>query len=138
MKVEVLTPSCNLDTVRDGRGGIFTWVPPEPLLEFNLIYMHPGKVRGLHYHPHFVEYLLFVEGNGVLVTKDDHEDPNCPEEFIHVGKGICTRTPIGVMHTVYSITPLTFVAMLTKPWDECDPPIVQVAPLPHTVEGNGA
>ncbi|WP_040792371.1 cupin domain-containing protein [Nocardia paucivorans] len=135
MKVEVLKPSCNLDTVRDGRGGIFTWVPPEPLLEFNLIYMHPGKVRGLHYHPHFVEYLLFVAGEGVLVTKDDHTDPNCPEEFIHVSKGICTRTPIGVMHTVYSITSLTFVAMLTKPWDECDPPIVQVEPLPHTLEG---
>lgn len=134
MKIEVLTPSCNLSTVRDGRGGIFTWLPPEPLLEFNLIYSNPGKVRGLHYHPEFVEYLLFVAGEGVLVTKDDPWDPDCPEEFIHVSKGIATRTPMGVMHTVWAITPLTFVAMLTKPWDECDSPIIQVEPLPHTLE----
>nr|WHM28281.1 cupin domain-containing protein [Micromonospora sp.] len=137
MKIEVLKPGCNLDTVRDGRGGIFTWVPPEPLLEFNLITMHPGKVRGMHYHPHFVEYLLFVDGEGVLVTKDDPHDPDCPEEFIHVARGTCTRTPIGVMHSVYSITSLSFVAMLTKPWDECDPPIVQVQPLPHTIPTQG-
>lgn len=131
MKIEVLTPSCDLGTVRDGRGGIFTWVPPEPLLEFNLLYSNPGSVRGLHYHPHFVEYLLFVSGEGVLITKDDPHDPDCPEEFIHVATGTCTRTPAGVMHTICAITPLTFVAMLTRPWDECDPPIVQVCTPPH-------
>ncbi|RVX44575.1 hypothetical protein EDD27_7317 [Nonomuraea polychroma] len=134
MKIDVLTPSCNLSTIRDGRGGIFTWVPPEPIVEFNLLVMHPGKVRGLHYHPHFVEYLLFIDGQGALVTKDDFDDPDCPEEFIHVSRGVCTRTPAGVMHTVYAVTTLTFVAMLTRQWDHCDPPLVQVEPLPHTLE----
>ena len=42
-KVEILRPTCNLDTVRDGRGGIFTWVPPEPIVEFNMLYFRPGK-----------------------------------------------------------------------------------------------
>jgi mannose-6-phosphate isomerase-like protein (cupin superfamily) len=134
MKIDVLQPTCNLDTVRDGRGGIFTWVPPEPILEFNMLHLYPGKVRGLHYHPHFVEYLLFVEGSGVLITKDDAEDPDCKEEFIHVSRGVCTRTPAGVMHAVHAISSLTFIAMLTKPWDTCDPPLVQVEPLPHTLE----
>lgn len=49
MKNEDLKPSCNQDTVRDGRGGFFTWVPPEPLLEVNLLHTHPGKTRGIHY-----------------------------------------------------------------------------------------
>lgn len=134
MRVEVLKPECNLETVCDGRGGIFTWVPPEPIVEFNMIVLHPGKVRGLHYHQHFTEYLLFVQGEGVLVSRDRPDDEDCPEEFIHVSKGICTRTPVGVIHTLYAISTLTFVAMLTKRWDHSDPPIVQVAPLPHTRE----
>ncbi|MBX2798829.1 MAG: hypothetical protein KTR31_14230 [Myxococcales bacterium] len=133
MKVEILRPSCNLSTVRDGRGGIFTWIPPEPIVEWNLIYLHPNKVRGMHYHPHFIEYLLIVQGEGVLVSKDDPDDPDCAEETLHVSKGMCTRTPIGVMHTVYAITELSFVAMLTRQWDHSDPPIVQVEPLPHTL-----
>jgi mannose-6-phosphate isomerase-like protein (cupin superfamily) len=130
MKVEVLPPSCNLDTVRDGRGGIFTWLPTEPILEFNTLYFRPGKIRGLHSHPHVVEYLLVVAGNGVLVTKDTVDSPAESEEFVHLAPGVCTRTPIRVPHTVYAITDLTLVAMLTKPWDECDPPVVQLAQLP--------
>ena len=69
-KVEILRPSCNLETVRDGRGGIFTWIPPEPIVEFNMLYFRPGKSRGYHYHPHFIEYLLVVDGSGVLVTRE--------------------------------------------------------------------
>lgn len=130
MKIEVLRPECNLDTVRDGRGGIFTWVPPEPIVEFNLLYFRPGKIRGLHYHEHFVEYLLVVDGHGVLVTKDDVDDPDCPEEFILLSRGVCTRTPKGVVHTLHAMTELTVVAMLTEQWDHCDPPLVQIAPLP--------
>ena len=70
-KFEILKPSCNIDTITDGRGGIFTWLPKEPILEFNMLYFNPGKIRGFHYHPHFVEYVLVVEGNGVMVVKED-------------------------------------------------------------------
>lgn len=123
MKLEILRPSCNLETVRDGRGGIFTWLPQEPLLEFNMLYFQPGKTRGNHYHPEFVEYFLVVEGSGVMVTKDDLNDSS-PEHVIHMSKGMCTRAPIGTPHAFYAITPVTAIAMLTKPWDECKPPIV--------------
>ena len=134
MRIEVFRPTCNLDTVRDGRGGIFTWLPKEPILEFNMVVISPGKIRGLHYHEHFVEYMLIVSGQGVVVTKDDPWDKNCSEEFLMLSKGMCIRTPIGVVHTIYAISELTGVAMLTNPWDESDPPIVQVEPLPHQVD----
>ena len=119
-RVEILQPSCNIATVQDGRGGIFTWLPREPVLEFNMIYFQPGKTRGNHFHPEFNEYFLVVEGSGVMVWKVNVSDP---DNIIHMSKGTCVRTPIGVAHAFYAITPVTAIAMLTKEWDKCDPPI---------------
>ena len=124
-KIEILRPKCNLETVRDGRSGIFTWIPDEPLVEFNMLYFQPGKTRGFHYHPHFVEYSLVVEGSGVLVTRDEPHDKST-ESLIHLSKGICIRTDINVFHTIYAITEMTIIAMLTKQWDHSDPPIVKI------------
>jgi dTDP-4-dehydrorhamnose 3,5-epimerase-like enzyme len=129
-KVEVLYPTCNPSTVRDGRGGIFTWVPPEPLLEFNLIYYNPGSLRGLHYHPEFVEYLLIVDGTGAAIARR-HSPWEDEEEVVHLSKGVCLRFPPEMMHTVYAITPMTGIAMLTRPWDECDVPAVRMGELPQ-------
>ena len=123
MKIEILRPTCNLDTVRDGRGGIFTWVPQDKIAEFNMLYFQPGKTRGNHYHPEFTEYFLVVEGSGIMVTKDSDE---APEEVIHMNKGMCVRTPMGVAHAFYAITSVTAIALLTKPWDQCSPPIVRM------------
>ena len=127
--VKLLSPSCNLDTVRDGRGGIFTWLPDEPLVEFNLLYFKHDAVRGFHYHPHFIEYLLIVDGNGVYVCRDGKDLKKADEKFIHLSKGSCIRTDINIYHTVYAITEMTAVAMLTKKWDESEPPIIQVKDL---------
>ena len=125
MSIKILQPSCNLETVRDGRGGIFTWLPKEPIVEFNMLFFKPGKTRGFHYHPHFIEYLLCVEGNGVLVTRENKDDPKT-ESTINLSKGVCTRAEKNSYHTVYSITELTLVAMLTKRWDDSKPPIIKV------------
>ena len=125
MSIKVLHPSCNLETVRDGRGGIFTWVPKEPIVEFNLLFFKPGKTRGFHYHPHFIEYLLCVDGSGVLVTREDKNDPKT-ETTISLSKGVCTRAEKNTYHTVYSITEMTLVAMLTNRWDDSKPPIIKV------------
>ena len=125
MSIKVLQPSCNLETVRDGRGGIFTWLPKEPIVEFNMLFFKPGKTRGFHYHPHFIEYLLCVEGNGVLVTRENKDDPKT-ESTINLSKGVCTRAEKNSYHTVYSITELTLVAMLTNRWDDSKPPIIKV------------
>jgi mannose-6-phosphate isomerase-like protein (cupin superfamily) len=125
MTAKILKPSCNLETIRDGRGGIFTWIPDEPILEFNMLYFGPGKIRGFHYHPHFNEYLLVVHGNGTLVTRKKINDKKT-EEYIHLSKGICTKTEKNVYHTVYSITEMTIIAFLTKRWDESKPPIIRI------------
>lgn len=122
MEIEILKPTCNLDTIHDGRGGIFTWVPREKIAEFNLLYFNPGKLRGNHYHPEFTEYFLVVDGQGVMVTKDRETGR---EVIIHMSKGMCTRAPKGVPHAFYAVTPCTAVAMLSKPWDESNPPIVR-------------
>jgi mannose-6-phosphate isomerase-like protein (cupin superfamily) len=113
-------PSCNLQTVRDGRGGIFTWVPPEPILEWNMLIFHPNKIRGNHYHLEFVEYFMVVEGYGVMVSRDKEGK----EVFFHLSKGQCLRVPIGVPHAFYAIEYTTAMAFLTKRWDDCNPPII--------------
>jgi len=69
-QIEILTSSCNISTVQDGRGAIFTWVPDKPILEFNMLYFMPNKIRGNHYHPEFTEYFLVIQGTVVMVTKD--------------------------------------------------------------------
>ncbi len=118
--IDVLSPTCNLTTIADGRGGIFTWIPSEPLLEFNMLYFKPGKVRGNHSHPEFVEYFLVVEGSGVMITRDNKGK----EISYHASKGTCFRTPPNTSHAFHAITNVTCVAMLTKPWDLCETPII--------------
>ena len=125
MTIKILHPSCNLETVKDGRGGIFTWLPKEPIVEFNLLFFTPGTTRGFHYHPHFIEYLLCVDGNGLLIKRDDNNDPKT-EAVINLSKGVCTRAEKNSYHTVYSVTEMTLVAMLTKRWNDSEPPIVRV------------
>jgi len=119
--IEVLSASCNISTVQDGRGAIFTWLPDQPVLEFNLLYFLPNKIRGNHYHPEFVEYFLIVEGSVVMVTTD----PETGKEInMHASRGVCFRTPPGTAHAVHAITEAVCISMLTKPWDVCDRPIV--------------
>jgi mannose-6-phosphate isomerase-like protein (cupin superfamily) len=120
--IEVLSASCNIATVQDGRGAIFTWVPEEPILEFNMLYFLPNKIRGNHYHPEFVEYFLVVEGTVVMVTKD----PETGKEVnMHASRGTCFRTPPNTPHAVHAVTQAICIAMLTKPWDRCKSPIIQ-------------
>ncbi len=121
MKIQKVTPSCNLATVRDGRGGIFTFYPKKPIVEFNFQFINKNTLRGNHYHPEFDEYYLFTDGNGVVVSKDD----NGKEEFIYVGAGDCVYIPQGVSHVTYAITDIKYVTFLTKKWDDCERPIVK-------------
>lgn len=121
MKIEELKPSSNLDTIRDGRGGIFTFIPKDPIVEFNYNIIKAGKVRGNHYHPEFDEYFLLVKGEGVIITRDD---PNAEDEFIFLSPGHCTYTPKGTRHVFVAITDCVAIAMLTKKWDKCENPII--------------
>jgi|TARA_B110000211_G_scaffold108850_1_gene126207 dTDP-4-dehydrorhamnose 3,5-epimerase-like enzyme len=133
--LKIIRPDLNLDTVRDGRGFISTYFPQESIKEFNIVYFHAGMVRGMHYHPHFVEYSLIAAGEGVFVYRTDADDP-ATEKSLILSKGMCLRTPKGVVHTIYSITELTVVASLSNRWDDSDPPIVQVGEVPKPVNIN--
>ena len=128
--IEILTPTCNLTTINDGRGGIFTWVPDDPLMEFNMLYFRPGKVRGNHHHPEFTEYFLIVDGSGIMITKDREGS----EISMHASKGTCFKTPPNTTHTFVAITNVTCVAMLSKPWDDCETPIVHEELVPFDEE----
>lgn len=119
-----LEATCNIDTVTDGRGGIFTWVPEEAIREFNMIYFTPGASRGDHYHPEFTEYFLITEGSGLMVYKDLKDPDQDKRVTYHMSKGDCVYTTPGIAHAFHAITPTTAVAMLTKPWDECKEPII--------------
>lgn len=127
--LKIIRPDINLDTVKDGRGFVSTYFPEDNIKEFNIVYFHSGMIRGFHYHPHFVEYSLVASGEGMFVYRTDANDPDSDETFI-LSKGMCVRVPIGVVHTIYSITDLTVVASLSKRWDDCDPPIVQIGDVP--------
>jgi len=120
MKIKKIQPECNLDTIRDGRGGIFTFYPDKPIVEFNFQFINKGKIRGNHYHPEFDEYYLFTEGNGVIVTKSDEGK----EEFLYVGTGDCIYIPQNVKHVTYAITDIKYITFLTKKWNDCETPIV--------------
>lgn len=119
--IEVISASCNISTVQDGRGAIFTWLPDEPIHEFNMLYFRPNKIRGNHFHPEFIEYFLVVSGSVVMVTKC----PGTGEELnMLAGEGTCFKTPPGTPHAVHAISDAVCMSFLTKPWESCDRPIV--------------
>ena len=119
--IDILQSSCNISTVQDGRGAIFTWVPDHAIKEFNMLYFHPNKIRGNHYHPEFIEYFLVVNGTVVLITID----PITGKEInMHCSRGTCFRTPQGTPHAIAAITQSMCISYLTKPWDDCKDPII--------------
>ena len=111
----------------DRRGTVRTFLPSDPIVEYNLITLKAGDVRGMHWHPHFVEYLLFVSGEGSLTWRDIYPPVGGGKSLRYkrdVEAGVSTRAPIGVAHAVEATTDLTFIAMLTRRWDDSDPPII--------------
>jgi mannose-6-phosphate isomerase-like protein (cupin superfamily) len=121
MKMRSFKPNCNLNTIKDGRGAIFSFIPETPILEFTHQFIKAGKVRGNHNHPEFDEYILLVAGEGVEVEKDNETGE---ERFIYMSKGECIYIPRGTSHVFLAITDCQSVSFLTKRWDDCKQPIV--------------
>jgi len=120
--IEILMGQCNVSTIKDGRGGIFTWVPKEPIREFNLVQFSKGKIRGNHYHPEFNEYILVVDGTFSVITKD----PSTQKELAMIAsKGMCLYMPKGTSHALVASSDATCVSFLTKPWNDCENPILR-------------
>jgi oxalate decarboxylase/phosphoglucose isomerase-like protein (cupin superfamily) len=123
-----VNPECNLDTIKDGRGAIFSYVPMAPIVEWTHQFIKAGKIRGNHCHPEFDEYILLVSGNGVEVA----QNTDGTETRIDMSKGICIFIPSGTIHVFLAITDCESVSFLTKKWNDCKHPIV------HANMGYGA
>jgi mannose-6-phosphate isomerase-like protein (cupin superfamily) len=120
-EIEILDSICNPETLIDGRGAIFSWITRDSIKEFTLLFFHPNKSRGNHFHPEFVEYFLVLEGVISLTTKD----PSSGKKISTIGGvGFCFRTPKLVPHLVQAVTTAKCISMITKPWDSCDKPII--------------
>jgi len=119
--IEILHGRANPSTLDDGRGAIYTWIPAEPIKEFNLLYFNTGKTRGNHFHPEFTEYFVVIEGSIALFTIDPKTD-----EIINMlcGEGTVFKSAPKVPHAIIAITPAKCMSLITKPWDECTVPIV--------------
>jgi dTDP-4-dehydrorhamnose 3,5-epimerase-like enzyme len=120
-----VVPTSNLNTVLDGRGGIFTYVPKEAILEFNYIVTNKTSKRGFHFHEEFTEYILVVKGSVIYVELSEGkawED----SDFLMLGPGECVCFPPGCAHTLVPLEDCALVALLTKKWDDCKAPITKV------------
>ena len=120
-EIEILSPICNPETLSDGRGAIFSWIPDEVIKEFTLLYFHKDKVRGNHYHPEFIEYFLVIDGVISLTTTDPLTGKNISTIG---GAGFCFKTPKLIPHMVRAITDAKCLSLITKPWESCENPIV--------------
>lgn len=105
----------------DHRGTILSFYPQEPIVEYNLMITRKGDERGYHYHPHFNEYMIVVEGECMF---SEFTETGVKKTKLNTGDSI--RIPIGVPHTFTALTDFKFVSLLTKRWHDSEPPIVKV------------
>lgn len=106
----------------DGRGVIRSWPLDQPIVEYNLMTTCDGSYRGFHFHPHFDEYMLVVDGRCEFTEFSD--DGNHHRLVLDVGHSI--RIPAGTSHAFKALGDFKFVSMLTRQWNMSDPPIVKV------------
>ena len=104
----------------DHRGTIRSFYPDDSIVEYNLMITKKGDARGYHYHPHFDEYMVIVDGECLFKEYSD----TIHETVLTTGDSI--RIPIGTAHTFIALTDFKFVSMLTKRWHDSNPPIVKV------------
>ena len=119
--IKIIKPECNLNTVKDGRGAIYSFVPDAPILEWTHQFIKSGKIRGNHCHPEFDEYILLVSGSGIEVEVDTESRK---EHKYYMSKGTCVFIPRSTYHVFMAVTDCESVSFLTKKWDDCENPII--------------
>ena len=119
MKIKYVNHSINLNTAKDGRGAIFSFIPNAPIKEWTHQFINKGKIRGNHCHPEFDEYILLVSGQGAIIEKGEKED-----HFLRMSKGMCVYIPKNTSHVFLATTDCESVSFLTKPWNDCENPII--------------
>lgn len=123
MNIIKLVPSINPNTLKDGRGGIYTFLPITDLIaEWSYIVTLKGSERGHHYHKEFDEYIMFMEGEGAYLELQKNET----EEVIPISAGECIFIPKLTPHTFIPTADCKMLALITKPWDTCKEPIIKI------------
>lgn len=117
MTIEILSG----DLFEDHRGKIFSYFPEDKIVEYNLMVTNAGDERGYHYHPHFNEYVMIVQGSVEFTAYS--ESKNFTKVF---GVGDSFKIPKNVPHTFKALEDLKFVSFLTHRWHDSDPPIVKI------------
>jgi len=117
-KIKILEPDIGEKAV-DHRGAIFSYVPKDPIVEVVYIKSNPTGVRGKHYHKHFDEYIMMVQGEGIYY--EPLEDGN--ERKIIIGAGQTIYIPKYTPHTFWPLTECKSVSMLTAKWNDFEDPI---------------
>jgi len=117
----MVQPSCNPVTLKDGRGGIFTFIPGVPVVEWSVLFTKAGEYRGFHLHKEFGEFVTVTSGHGAYWTLDGDL-----RQTWKMGPGDCIFFPPETPHTFVAISDVSMVACLTKKWDDCEEPITPV------------
>ena len=115
------TEMVSADIFEDDRGTIFSFPIDDNLTEYNLMVTKKGDERGYHYHPEFNEYMMVVSGSCEYTEFSSGEDIT-----VRLDVGDSIRIPINTAHTFIALTDFKFVSLLTKRWNDSNPPIVKV------------
>lgn len=124
MLMKKLDFTCNYSTLSDGRGAIFTFIPPTSVVEFTIIQTRPGENRGFHWHKEFDEYIIVLSGHGMYVELDT---TGKVLQHFKVSFGDCMHFPVGCIHALYCLTEMRMIAALSKKWDDCEEPITKIS-----------
>tara|TARA_Y100000114_G_scaffold156325_1_gene183123 strand:- start:472 stop:849 length:378 start_codon:yes stop_codon:yes gene_type:complete len=117
-KIKLLEPDIG-DKAVDHRGAIFSYVPKDAIVEFVYVYSKPTGVRGKHYHKHFDEYIMMVDGEGIYFEPLS----DGTERKIIVGSGQTIYIPKNTPHTFYPLVTCKAVSLLTAKWNDFEDPI---------------
>ena len=114
---------------KGGTGKIyFSKDTEDAIVEYNLMITKQGDQRGYHFHPHFDEYMLVVDG---ICEFTEYNKKGNNTVTLNVGDSI--HIPTGTAHTFTALTDFKFVSMLTKRWHDSDPPIIKVDENGNTI-----
>ena len=117
-KIKIMTPDIGEKAV-DERGGIFSYIPDDPIVEFVYIHTKPMVTRGKHYHKHFDEYIMITDGDGIYyeALEDGSDRP------ILVSAGVTIHIPKYTPHTFFPLTEVKAVSFLTAKFNDVEEPI---------------
>jgi len=117
-KIQILNPDIGEKGI-DERGAIFSYIPKDAIVEFVYIHSKPTGIRGKHFHKHFDEYIIMVNGEGIYYEPLN----NGTERKILVGAGQTIYIPKLTPHTFYALTECKSVSLLTAKWNDFTDPI---------------